>query len=295
MTRSEAYILLEAEETDSFVDIRHKYRALMHIHHPDSSGDGIKNHEMAGKLNEAFEIIKREGISKKKVSAGDFGISENLKAFCKRKLYMEDTLFGDDIVVDTGGYGRFYWEPDMESFNMLLKSVSEAAEKLLDDHCGGLSENNENYLRIKTKLLHLLLQQFIDPYECIDALFPKKEETEDGIHVFTVRCQIKPDDARILKKTDVKTCNVIAEGSKLYATAEGKTIGQVMFREDWLYYLITPLFLQGAAESVLDVLQNVGGRKAYIKADLKLRVNMGKKRDVTENINEEIRKTLKSI
>ena len=85
------------------------------------------------------------------------------------------------------------------------------------------------------------------------------------------------------------------QGSKLYVTVKGKTIGQIIFREDYLYYLITPLFLQGAAEAVLDILQNVGGRKAYIKADLKLRVNMGKKRDVTENINEEIRKTLKSI
>ena len=62
-----------------------------------------------------------------------------------------------------------------------------------------------------------------------------------------------------------------------------------------MYYLITPLFLQGAAESVLNILQNVGGRKAYIKADLNLRVNMGKKRDVTESISEEIRKTLEGI
>ncbi len=295
MTKSEAYILLEAEESDSFVDIRHKYRALMHVHHPDSSGGGIENLEMARKLNEAFGIIKREGISKKNMSSGDFGISENLKAFCMRKLYMEDTLFGDDIVVDTGGYGKFYWEPDMESFNMLLKSVSEAAEKLLDDHCGGLSENCDNYLRIKTKLLHLLLQQFIDPYECINALYPENEDAEDGIQVFTAGCQIKPNDAKILKKIDVKTCDVTAKGSKLYAITEGKVIGQIMFREDYLYYLITPLFLQGAAEAVLDILQNVGGRKAYIKADLNLRVNMGKKRDVTESISEEIRKTLEGI
>ena len=123
MDKQEAYRILGIKKGDKLRDVRRKYHLLMHEHHPDSSPDNKS--DTAKKLNEAFAIIKREGISAK-YQIRDWGIAENKNAFCERKLYMEDTLFGDEIVVDTGGYGKFYWEPDMESFGMLLKSLGEA-------------------------------------------------------------------------------------------------------------------------------------------------------------------------
>ena len=75
MTKSEAYILLEAEESDSFVDIRHKYRALMHVHHPDSSGGGIENLEMARK--QAVRNCQRKDYWTDNISRGLSVLSYN--------------------------------------------------------------------------------------------------------------------------------------------------------------------------------------------------------------------------
>ena len=67
----------------------------MHKHHPDIGPDS--DSEMAMRLNAAFELVKREGLLDRSCSYVDFGFKENSKAFCKRKMYMDDSLFGDDI------------------------------------------------------------------------------------------------------------------------------------------------------------------------------------------------------
>ena len=46
---------------------------------------------------------------------------------------MEEDLYGDAVLIDTGLYGRYWWDPETESFQMLLKSVSEAARKVMED------------------------------------------------------------------------------------------------------------------------------------------------------------------
>ena len=281
MDKQEAYSLLGVESGDKLRDVRRKYHLLMHMHHPDVlSEDG--NADTARKLNEAFEIIKREGISSK-IKVVDWGIGENALAYCKRKLYMEDNLFGDEIIVDTGAYGKYYWEPDMESFRMLLKSLGETVNGLLDNAQG----------MIKAKLLHLLIQEFIDPYECIGILYPHEEEDGSLIQTYRIRCQIKPMTKDADRLNDGGKPEIKVKDSKLHVYLDSGIVGQIVFEEDSLYYLVTPLFLQKAAKVELRIEGVRNKRKPYMDATMILHVDPAKKADMTEKINEEIRATLK--
>ncbi len=67
MDKQEAYSLLGVESGDKLRDVRRKYHLLMHMHHPDVLSDN-GNTDTARQLNEAFEIIKREGISLKRIA-----------------------------------------------------------------------------------------------------------------------------------------------------------------------------------------------------------------------------------
>ncbi len=281
MDKQEAYSLLGIESGDKLRDVRRKYHLLMHVHHPDVLSENGST-DTARKLNEAFEIIKREGISSG-IKAVDWGIGENASAYCRRKLYMEDNLFGDEIIVDTGAYGKYYWEPDMESFRMLLKSLGEAVNGLLDGAQG----------MIRAKLLHLLIQEFIDPYECIGILYPYEKEEGSLIQTYRIRCQIKPvtkDADRLIDKEKPK---IRVNDSRLHVFLDSGIVGQIVFEEDRLYYLVTPLFLQKAARAELQIEGVRNKRKPYMDASIILHVDPSKKTDMTEKINEEIKRTLK--
>jgi curved DNA-binding protein CbpA len=294
MDKQEAYRILGIKKGDKLRDVRRKYHLLMHEHHPDSSPDNKS--DTAKKLNEAFAIIKREGISSK-YQIRDWGIAENKNAFCERKLYMEDTLFGDEIVVDTGGYGKFYWEPDMESFRMLLKSLGEAVKEILEEKMEGSSDRSDGTIQtVKAKLLHLLIQEFVDPYECIKLLYPY-EDKGDGSLLTCVKCQIKPESPGDLGKIRDTEPIINAQGSKLYVFAGNDRAGQIVFDEDRLYYLVTPLFLQKAAEVTLEIKEIAKTRRKqhYISADMILKIDPSKKMDMTDKINEEIIRMLGKI
>ncbi|MBQ7588683.1 MAG: hypothetical protein IJT37_11745 [Lachnospiraceae bacterium] len=281
MDKQEALSLLGVESGDKLRDVRRKYHLLMHMHHPDAlSGNG--NPDTARKLNEAFGIIKREGIARA-IKAVDWGIDENGAAFCKRKLYMEDNLFGDEIIVDTGAFGKYYWQPDMESFRMLLKSIGEAVNTLLDDAQG----------ITKAKLLHLLIQEFIDPYECIGILYPYEGEDGTLIQTYRIKCQIRPisKDAERLMEREAPEIRV--KDSRLHVFLDSGEAGQIVFTEDRLYYLVTPLFLQKAAKAELEIEGIRHLRKSYMDATMILNVDPSKKSDMTEKINEEITRMLK--
>ncbi len=286
MNKHDAYRLLNIKKEDSFKDVRRKYHALMHKHHPDIGPDS--DSEMAMRLNAAFELVKREGLLDRSCSYVDFGFKENSKAFCKRKMYMDDSLFGDDIIVDTGVYGSFYWEPDLESFDIFVKSISEAASEIQK------RQKNVSVSK-KAKLFHLLIQQFIDPYECIALLYPSGKFNDINEFVCQLNCHIKPeygiDDELFEKKLSIVPVN-----SRLLVYAEKSMIGQIDFDENYLYYVITPLFIQKAVKYTLKVNEkkHISRSAYYYPAKLSLTIDSSKKQDMTGRINLEITSLLES-
>lgn len=280
MNKEEAYRILELGEDDRPEEIRRKYHLLMHFYHPDAAGDeDLYSLEMTKKLNEAFRFLKREGALNQS-TIRDWGIRENTSAFCKRKIYMAEDLFGDEIIVDTGAEGRFYWEPDIEPFPLLLKSLGEAVNGLMDKaskaYAGSpFGELEESHTRFRAKLLHLLVQEYVDPYECIRLLYLSGQtESEDQRSAVTcrIRCHLKW--AR--RKPEEETIPVRAYRNRLFAYVGNELAGQITFEEDFLYYIVTPLFLQGAVDAVLKVKEKNTDRKknvAYRSAEMILQID----------------------
>lgn len=292
MDKREAYQILGINSDDGPDEIRRKYHLLMHVYHPDAAGQGDPvDLEMPKKLNEAFRFLKREGFFLKNKAIQDWGIRENDSAFCKRRIYMEDDLFGDKMILDTGAVGRFYWDPELEPFSLLLKSIGEAVSGLMEEAARTAGDvPKKTHMRFGAKLLHLLLQEYVDPYECIRFACPSGQRDREDENVYRLRCHLKPDRGWMGRRYRASECSVRAQESRLLAYAGEEKVGQITFEQDYLYYVVTPLFLQGAATARLCVEE---GHSSYLSAELVLHIDPRKKRDMTSRINLEIAETMK--
>ena len=168
MERADAFRVLGVYEDDDPEEIRKRYRDLIRKHHPDTAGNVPEHLNRAQKLTQAYKLLKKEGYLKEFQKQRSWGIRENRDAFTKRSVLMQEELSGNEMIVDTGIYGKYYWYPELEPFSLLMKSVGAAANRILRSYPD--CDYEEAYLaRVRAKLFHLLLQQFVDPYTAIKA------------------------------------------------------------------------------------------------------------------------------
>ena len=113
------------------------------------------------------------------------------------------------------------------------------------------------------------------------------------IQTYRIRCQLKPVSKDAERLMDGEKPEIWVKDSRLHVFLDSRAVGQIVFEEDRLYYLVTPLFLQKAAKAELRIEGVRNNRKTYIDATMILHVDPSKKADMTEKINEEIRATLK--
>ena len=299
MNRQQALRLLGLSEDDDGAFIRTRYRQLMKQYHPDT-GMAENELEMAQKLTEAYRILKAEASMGCGKNVIDWGLRENSQAFTKRTIFLEDVLFGHDITAETGIRGRFYWDPEMESFMALLKSVSAEVSGILErDGVVETSEALENStsarkVQKQAKLLHLLLQEFINPYECLEALLSlgriKREE-----QIYRIPCHLKPLAGK--KAFKDRELLVYAKESRLYAAEEEGLFGSIHFNENEFYYIITPLILRKEASGKVlpdrEKSFSSGSKKPHFSGILNLTLKKTAGTDPTEKINQEIRRMLK--
>lgn len=323
-TVREALAVLGLEENAHPEEIRRRYRMLMHSFHPDSAGD-VKDvsffEEQTRRINEAYRLLKSSGRVRDGRNVKDPHIRRNEAAYCSRRIYMEEDLYGDAVLIDTGLYGRYWWDPETESFQMLLKSVSEAARKVMEDLLEKTQRGNTEKpdpgplpgQRLQAKLLHLLLQEYIDPLLCLEVLpfcredKDSKTAEEEGLsRCWQIRCHLRQVSCRendlfaVGKKggsvkqnlmfTDMGCLQIKASDNRLLAFHEdGAKAGQITFNENELYYIITPLILQGAAGAVFE---GTHVQHGTVSGRLLLKVLPGKWKDPTAKINREIERTL---
>ena len=299
MNKQEAYHILGVRPEDPFQEIRRRYHLLMHVCHPDATGEQDPGSlEEAQRVTEAFRYLKKH-LPVQEINAQNWGLQENPDAFCRRRIYLEEDLYGDGILVDTGIFGKFYWDPDLETFPLFLKSVGEAARIL----------SEERQRPVSAKLLHLLIQEYIKPWECLQ-LFGRTQQTDPQEWECLLKCHLKPamsmreltrewnrtgsanadpgnaDPENVAETTGI---SVSVKDSRLLAHTQDKTLGQITFEDNCLYYLVTPLLLQGAARASL----TLKAPRPVIRAELKLQVRPERTFDPTRQLNREIIKTLK--
>ncbi len=294
MNTTDAFRILGVSEDEEPEIIKKRFRELLWEHHPDQAGNDPEHLNKAQQVILAYSCLKENGVLKELPGQADFGIRKNQRAFVKRPIFMQETLFGDEITVDTGMYGKYYWDPGMESFSLLLKSVSTAAERLVNRYSGAFHDDHDQ-TAAKAKLLHLLLQQFIDPYSSIHQIEGVKRGGEPCS--YRIPCHAKPETgASFLKGTFAAgTYPVIRIGNKLLI--EDKIRCVISFPDSALHYIVTPMILQGAAEGCFRLTEPAGERKrrGYLTGELILIVDEEKRKDATDKINDEIRKTLSGL
>ena len=272
-------------------EIRKRYRELMKKHHPDVSGDPALSLQKAQQITEAYRFLKAEGILRQSQNSHDWGIHENKTAFMERPILMEESLYGSALTVDTGISGRFYWDPELESFQIFMKSVHTAVDHIIEREEDRLTEDQAAHLRLR--LFHLLLQEFVDPCETIRMLFPPVAEERNTI-VCHVPCDIRPVTKSAAFLPIPETSVVTARNSRLFLSVCGKEAFTVTFQVNACYYIITPMILQRAAQAVF-VPASANTKKPgsrYASGKLIITVNEEKKKDPTGRINEEIRRLL---
>ena len=73
-------------------------------------------------------------------------------------------------------------------------------------------------------------------------------------------------------------------------------IGQIDFDENYLYYVITPLFIQKAVKYTIKVNEkkHISRSAYYYPAKLSLTIDSSKKQDMTQRLNLEIASLLES-
>ena len=307
MNREEAARILGVLPGETPQEIRRRYHRLLHRYHPDAAGaEDEESLEYSRKVIEAFRFLKREGMQHSGRVGNAWGVLENRNAFCARNIYMEDDLFGDSIILSTGARGRYYWDPDLESFRMFLRSLGEAVRSCMEEVSDMLSPMaeappEETALLYKAKLLHLLIQEFVDPYQCLDQMYPYIRKLSGKSGRYEVRCHLMAERdvlKRMEESADREGWTVHPGNNRLAVSSPEGEKGQITFEETSLNYIIIPLFLQKAAGCELRTLPGTGsdarGRTApYRNAVMTLDVDKSRKKDVTEEINREIKETLR--
>ena len=308
MNREEAAGILGVRKGETAQEIRRRYHMLLHRYHPDAAGaDDPRSLEYSRKVIEAFRFLKKEGLQHAVRSGSGWGVKENPAAYCARNIYMEDDLFGDSITLDIGEWGKYYWDPDVETFRMFLRSVGESANEQMEEIAdqfrpGDREPDEETVMSIRAKLLHLLIQEFIDPYDCLDQMYPYIRRGGGPGQLYHVKCHAAADrslpDAAAGDQGD-KEWKVYAQDLQLLAVSpEGEKV-RILFEETSLNYVILPLFLFGSAHGRLKFLPGSvpgsarGRNNPCRNALLLLSPDISKRTDPTARINQEIDETLK--
>ena len=303
MNKAEAVRILGVGPEDGQEMIRKKYHTLLHRCHPDALDRAETEQIHRGRndhvqrLIEAYALLrdeKAEGKSGASSSAGAnlWCFPQNPNAWCDRRLILEDELFGEEIRFQAGARGRYLWDPEVESFTLFLRSVSEAAIHLLEQR-----QLPSDYGKLRFALTHLIIQEFVFPQMCL----PKVCSLDQTSGMYRLHGHLIPETTahedvlrQILdtKPTDKSSLQLCAHGSRLYLEYGQRIAGRVSFEEDYLYYVITPLFLQHAAATGPVVLTPLSKGSMRCKLETTVKVNFEAFTDQTTKINREISRLL---
>ena len=237
MDLREAYHILGISETDSAVSRKRKYRRLMMLHHPDAAGE--ENIHISQRINAAYEYLKthsKELPLDESVSKWKAMVNEN--AFCERAVFVDYSFLDKSIPVRQVAEGKYLWDPYLEDFKMLARSVALQTADLVREY---------GYDGDEAELFHLLMQDYIEPVSCARKTGFCHEESEGkGIYLFAGAVGIS--DRGLLRELKGKE-----SGFKVFAKPNGNRItvcdedgviyGDISYDEDSLYYVVNPLLL----------------------------------------------------
>ena len=297
----EAFLVLGAQPSDPGAVIKRKYRKLIRQYHPDGQQAGQYSAEeppdhRIRQIISAYETIRRtEHIWSRHSVNGAAAVRQNLKAYCERSLYGCYDMFGElpeDIYIK--GSGRYIWDPDQEEFILYLKSINEAAGRLLlekerkagiydpDDISDAAFHEIRNTVRLK--VFHYLTQQFISPLECLEKIYGA------GNREFTAAGWIR-DKSRSRLKDPACTEEILTDSEKKAAAGIGwpcvmrknriciaviaagsEKMIPVSFDEDCPYYIAGALLSRKAADITASFDYGQGTGRGHLPVNVRIRI-----------------------
>ncbi|MDO4650217.1 MAG: J domain-containing protein [Eubacteriales bacterium] len=263
MKLEEAYRSLGAGRRDSHLIIKKKYHQLMRKYHPDSNIDENPEHlRMAQLLNEAYETILTQGSEAEHIIWKEpYTARRNPQAFCERNVYLWYGLYEEyGISPEETARGKYYWDPEQEEFSMLLRSVNEACGILMQEiereyeiyHPADMKDP-ELHIRKRQQLFHIIMKEFVHPYECLEKLV-EISETKNGRDHYRVMARLRIQGDHLIEEmkaqlTKDSRLNAQVRDHKIHILENhGRVLGHLSFEEDYFYYIVLPILEGEEAE-----------------------------------------------
>ena len=317
MTVQQAYKIFDVRSDITKMELKKRYRRLMHMVHPDAVLNRDKSNKenvyrySAYEINEAYTVLfnqtgqeslksnykydykyseydeKYYGTDQENEEY-DFTAPENEHAFCQRNVYhYAEAYNGNNIGRFKVARGRYMWMPD-EDFRLFLRSIYECSEELLNriDEETGRVHDSEYKIIYQAELAYLLAQQFTATSDTLGNILTS---IDDAANVFYVGAMLEmlPESGFI--KAGMKLFPAGIKKHRLYLmTRSGKEAGYISFKDDRLYYVLIPILEQKRAMVKIEVSSkqdrhNTMGEKKYKNIDLWVKI--GNDATFPENIN----------
>ena len=293
MTVQQAYKIFDVRSDITKMELKKRYRRLMHMVHPDAVLNRDKSNKenvyrySAYEINEAYTVLFNQ--------TGQESLKSNYKYDYKYSDYAED-YNGNNIGRFKVARGRYMWMPD-EDFKLFLRSIYECSEELLNriDEETGRVHDSEYKIIYQAELAYLLAQQFTATSDTLGNILTS---IDDAANVFYVGAMLEmlPESGFI--KAGMKLFPAGIKKHRLYLmTRSGKEAGYISFKDDRLYYVLIPILEQKRAMVKIEVSSkqdrhNTMGEKKYKNIDLWVKI--GNDATFPENINMRIEDLLNS-
>lgn len=288
MKYQEACAIFGISAEDDEKVIKSKYRQLMQKYHPDAwtgSDDELKHAEaMAMLINEAYKVLKDEQMdTPDQLRSYRWPAGINPHALYERDVYMtgEDGR-GRRLGSFKIARGKYYWDPDLEDFDMFMVSVMDLARNLLDQaerkkHISGVDESLRGmYL---AKLFSSLSEQYVHAQSCLPKQLSVTVMESEKHHTYSMPAYVGLTGyaamaaAKQLTEADLLFPEGIRDNRLMIKDGKGVSLGHLSFADDSLYVTVIPLLKQKRCQIRMRYLGASGSRTGrHLKVQLDLRV-----------------------
>lgn len=267
MTIKEAASILGVSRQDDARIIKQKFRTMMREYHPDAVGlNELEYNKKAQLINEAYVILRKNAKKKKTIPTPVWKARVVENTFTLRIIYMIlwEEQKKEYIEVTRG---RYEWDPDLEEFDCLIKSLNQAVIELLEgiEHQNNIYHDYEDEIKglrfpYQVRLFHELAGQYILPVSCLNKMVEpiKIDEQKRSIFKFSAFLWTEGDSKIYramlrLKNGDLLYPNSFQNNRIIVSDGSGISLGHLSFAEDYLYYVIIPIIRKHLAQVKLVV------------------------------------------
>lgn len=310
MTRREAEKILGVQPGEDAIRIKARFRKLITRYHPDSKGGESKEAlRMTQQINQAYTILCKQNDD----GMGNQATRKQTKrqpekkapvwkakvldwAFTKRTIYHRSMLWEEsNRYYEEVIQGRYAWDPELEEFDCLLRSLHQATRELLEqaeERCV-CDRDEEQWATMRRpyqiQLFHLLASQFIQPVECLEKLQQPEQTDAEGRKIYHFKGHLgtfgRMDAHKIERLQEQEMLYPVAwsENRIQVADREGVSLGHLSLAEDACYYIIIPILQQKAAQVKIlvdKVEKKRYGRTNKITVQVSLYLRMEKEPDI---------------